>query len=183
MKKLFLAPAVAAALYLAACGGGQSNNGSTGDSTATTESETSSAPAEEAPAIPGLDTVALSNSISLEGSDQMKYNKTLFKVKAGEVVKLSFKNAGTLPKEAMGHNVLVLIPNTDLAALAGEAIKAKASDYVPDTFASSIVAHTKLLGPGETDQIEFTLKDKGVYPFMCSFPGHYGVMQGHIVAE
>ncbi|SEN00054.1 azurin [bacterium A37T11] len=182
MKKLFLAPALAVALYLVACGGGNSNSNSSADSTQTTETQ-SAAPAEQTPDIPGLDTVAVSNTISLTANDQMKYDKTLFKVKAGESVKLTFKNAGSLPKEAMGHNVVILIPNTDLAAVAGEAIKAKAEDYIPATFASSIVAHTKLLGPGETDNIEFTLKDKGAYEFMCSFPGHYGVMQGHIVAE
>ena len=88
-----------------------------------------------------------------------------------------------MPKESMGHNVVVLTPGTDLAAFGGEAIKAADAEYIPATFGSSIVAHTKLLGPGDSDTIEFTFNEKGVYPFICSFPGHYGVMQGQIVAE
>ncbi len=179
MKKLFFVPALAGVLCLAACGGGQSNS-----STETAAETTSPSAADEAIAsIPGIEAVELSNTIELEGNDQMKFDKTLFKVKVGETVKLNFKNAGSLPKEAMGHNVVVLLPGTDLASFGGEAVRAQAEEYIPATFASSIVAHTKLLGPGENDSIEFTLNDKGVYPFVCSFPGHYGIMQGNIVAE
>src|SRR5690606_14822618 len=131
----------------------------------------------------GLADVAVSNEISLEGNDLMQFNETLFRVKAGEPVKLTVKNVGEMPKESMGHNVVILQPGTDLPAFGGEAIKAADAEYIPATFASSIVAHTKLLGPGETDEIEFTLEEAGVYLFVCSFPGHYGVMNGKIVAE
>ncbi|HWK98632.1 MAG TPA: azurin [Parapedobacter sp.] len=177
MKQFFLIPVVAGAVLAAACGGNQTSE----ESTETTETTTE----QQAPAvnIPGLEDVAVSNEISLEGNDLMQYNNTLFRVKAGETVTLHFKNAGEMPKESMGHNVVVLQPGTDLAAFGGEAIKAVDAEYIPATFASSIIAHTKLLGPGETDDIEFTLDGPGVYLFVCSFPGHYGVMQGKIVAE
>lgn len=177
MKKLFIIPALAGALFVAACGGNQTNE-ETADSTEATA-------ATQAPAvdIPGLDTVELSNELVLEANDLMRFDKTLFKVKAGEPVTLTLKNVGELPKESMGHNAVVLQPDTDLPAFAGEAIKAVDAEYIPLTFASSIVAHTKLLGPGETDVIEFTLEEGGVFPFICSFPGHYGLMQGKIVAQ
>ncbi|WP_257669057.1 azurin [Parapedobacter tibetensis] len=177
MKRLFLAPLVVSALLIAACGGNQKEESS--DTTETTTSETETPKVD----IPGLDTVALSNDLALAGNDLMKYDKELFRVKAGEPIKLTFKNIGEMPKESMGHNVVVLQPGTDLPAFGGEAIKAVDNEYIPATFASSILAHTKLLGPGETDVIEFTLEEKGVYPYLCSFPGHYGVMKGKIVAE
>ena len=181
MKKFFLIPAVAGAILAAACGGNQSNEGSA--ETAGTTETTTEQPAAPAVDIPGLADVAVSNEISLEASDLMQFNTTLFRVKAGEPVKLTLHNVGEMPKESMGHNAVVLQPGTDLAAFGGEAISAADSEYIPVTFASSIVAHTKLLGPGETDEIEFTLDEAGVYPFLCSFPGHYGAMQGQIVAE
>lgn len=177
MKQYFLVPVIAGAVFAAACGGSQKSEESTESTETTTEQ---AAPAVD---IPGLEDVAVSNEIALEGNDLMQYNKTLFRVKAGEPVKLAFSNVGEMPKESMGHNVVVLQPGTDLPAFGGEAIKAVDSEYIPATFASSIIAHTKLLGPGETDAIEFTLDSKGVYLFVCSFPGHYGVMQGKIVAE
>ena len=179
MKKLFIVPALAGALFIAACGGNQSSSGEAESTTDANATETSAPVAD----VPGLDTVELSNEIVLEANDQMRFDKTLFKVKAGEPVKLTLNNAGEMPKQSMGHNAVVLQPGTDLPAFAGEAINATDAEFIPLTFASSIVAHTKLLGPGESDTIEFTLEEGGVYPFICSFPGHYGVMQGKIVAQ
>jgi azurin len=48
---------------------------------------------------------------------------------------------------------------------------------------SLMIAHSKLLAGGGSDQVEFTISQPGVYPFMCSFPGHWGTMQGKIIAE
>jgi azurin len=48
---------------------------------------------------------------------------------------------------------------------------------------SLMIAHTKLLAGGGSDQVEFTIGQPGVYPFICSFPGHWGTMQGKIIAE
>lgn len=179
MKRIFLMPLVAGAVFFAACGGNQTKEESTAESTETTTT-TEQAPAAD---IPGLDTVAVSNELALQANDLMQFDKKLFRVKAGQPVKLVLKNVGEMPKESMGHNAVILTPGTDLPAFGGEAIKAVDTEYIPVTFGSSIIAHTKLLGPGETDTIEFTLDEKGVYPFVCSFPGHYGVMQGKIVAE
>lgn len=177
MKKLFLAPAVAAMVFLAACGGNQNAD-------STTETTTVETPAEETPAIPGIENVAVTNTIVLEGHDNMTFTGgDLFKVKAGEEVTLTLNNVGELPKESMGHNVVILTPGTDHAEFGGEAFKAKDDDYVPATFSSSVVAHTKLLGPGESDTITFTIDEPGVYTYVCSFPGHWGTMRGTIVVE
>ncbi|KGE15216.1 plastocyanin/azurin family copper-binding protein [Sphingobacterium deserti] len=177
MKRLFVFPAIALVLSLAACGGSENKNTST-----TTEETTSSAESATTETVPGIENVELSNTIVVESNDQMKFDKELLRVKAGEAVSLTLKNVGTLPKESMGHNLIVLKPGVDIATFAGEATAAADADYIPKTSLSSIAAHTKLLGPGEEDKISFTL-EKGVYTFICSFPGHYGVMQGKIVAE
>ncbi len=179
MKKLFLAPAVAAMVFLAACGGNQKAKNAE-----TTETTPMEAPVETAPAIPGIENVAVTNHIELEAHDNMTFTGgDLFKVKAGEKVTLTLKNVGQLPKESMGHNVVILTPGTDHAEFGGEAFKAKDHDYIPATFSSSIVAHTKLLGPGESDTITFTIDTPGVYTYVCSFPGHWGTMHGTIVVE
>lgn len=177
MKKLFLVPAVAAMFLMAACGGSQNAEN---NNTANAETE-STAPAEAEVSVPGIENEEVTNHIQLEGSDNMKFNKDLFRIKAGEEVQLTLKNVGELPVESMGHNAVVLLPGTDVAAFGGEA--AKAADHIPATFTSSIVAHTKLLGPGEEDTITFTVDEAGVYEFVCSFPGHWGTMRGKIVAE
>lgn len=176
MKKTLFIPAFACLVALASCGGNNT------DSTKKTESTEQSSTAGTTETVPGIENVTLSNTWAVEGNDQMKFNTELIRVKAGEAVELTFKNAGTMPKESMGHNFVVLKPGVDLATFGGEAAAAADNEYIPKSALSSIVAHTKLLGPGEEDKISFTL-EKGVYSYICSFPGHYGVMQGKIVAE
>lgn len=182
MKKLFFIPAVATVMFLASCGGGDTTTET--ETSATTETE---APAADAPGsdIPGIADVAVTDHIELEGMDDMKYDKNLFKIKAGQEVKLTFKNVGKLPKEAMGHNVVILKEGADVEAFSLEALKEKANDYIPQTDAmkNEIIAHTKLLGPGESDVITFTIASPGVYDFVCTFPGHHGTMKGQIVVE
>ncbi len=181
MKKLFFVPAVAAMFFLASCGGNNSND----ESTTATEDTTTATTATEAPGadIPGIDTVSVTDHINLTGSDDMKYDKTLFKVKAGQQVTLDFKNVGKLPAAAMSHNVVILQQGTDVQKFGEAAVPAAATAHIPPSMTDDVIAHTKLLGPGESDQITFTLPDPGVYDFICSFPGHFGTMNGKIVAE
>jgi azurin len=183
MKRLFFVPAVAAMMFLASCGGNETQN----TDTTTTDSAVTEAPAaaDEAPGadIPGIADVAVTDHIELQGSDDMKYDKTLFKIKAGQDVKVTLKNVGKLPKEAMAHNVVILAQGTDVQAFGEAAVKDKANDHIPAAMATDVIAHTKLLGPGESDEITFKVADPGVYEFICSFPGHFGTMRGKIVAE
>jgi azurin len=183
MKRLFFIPAAAAVLFLASCGGNGSNENN--NATAPTDTTSASAPAaSETPGadIPGIDSVQVSNDIKLTGDDAMKYDKTLFKVKAGQPVTLDFKNVGKQPAAAMSHNVVILQQGTDVQAFGEAAIPAAATEHIPPSMKTDVIAHTKLLGPGQSDKITFTLPDAGVYDFICTFPGHFGTMHGKIVA-
>ena len=180
MKKLFFLPAAAAMLFLASCGGNSSS-----DETTATEDTTTAPAAAEAPGsdIPGIDTVSVTDHITLTGNDQLQYDKTLFKVKAGQKITLDFKNIGTQPAAAMSHNVVILQQGTDVQKFGEAAVPAAATQHIPESMKDDVIAHTKLLGPGESDQITFTLPDAGVYDFICTFPGHFGTMHGKIVAQ
>ncbi len=124
------------------------------------------------------------NKIEITANDTMQFNSKAFEVAAGKEVTLVFKNLGNLPKAAMGHNVVILKPGTATATYGMAAVSAAASEYIPQDDANKalVVAHTKLLGPGEEDTITFTL-EPGEYPFVCSFPGHFGLMNGVITAK
>jgi len=112
----------------------------------------------------------------------MRFSANRIEVKAGQKVKIELKNAGSLPKEVMGHNLIVLKPGSDMTALAAKGMNAKATDYIPAD-APEIIAHTRLLGPGESQVLELDLPGAGTYPFLCSFPGHVGLMNGVIVVQ
>lgn len=180
MKRLFLAPAVAVVLFLASCGGGNESS----ETTTTDTESTAAAPAEAQPGsdIPGINDEQVTDNIVLTGDDQMKYDKTLFKVKAGQDVKLKLTNIGTLPAAAMSHNVVILHPGTNVQEFGEAAVTAKDSEHIPQNMLADVVAHTKMLGPGASDEITFKLPEPGVYDFICTFPGHFGTMRGKIVA-
>ncbi|MGB6084423.1 plastocyanin/azurin family copper-binding protein [Moheibacter sp.] len=122
------------------------------------------------------------NVLELKGTDDMKFDKTEFTVEAGKEVTLTFTNAGVLPIETMGHNVVILEKGADVQAFANASIREKDNDYISDLYITDIIAHTKLLGPGESETIKFTLKEAGEYTFVCTFPGHWIAMKGTITA-
>lgn len=145
------------------------------DQTETTE------PSTEGEAAPVTSTEE--NVLVIEGNDQMQFNTSELKAVAGKPIKLTLKHVGKIPKEAMGHNLVILQEGTDQAAFALKANDAKATDYIPESEKASIIAHTKLIGGGEEDTIEFTIDKKGSYPFICSFPGHVAMMKGVLIVE
>lgn len=126
---------------------------------------------------------AVVRDITLEGNDQMKFNASEFHVPAGETITLKLVHTGTMAKEAMGHNFVLLAQGTDITDFALKAAEAKDNEYIPTNMTDKVLAYTKLLGGGETDTITFTIAEKGTYDFICSFPGHASMMRGKIVVE
>lgn len=115
----------------------------------------------------------------------MKFSVTTIEAKPGEQLKVVLKNIGNLPKDAMGHNWVLLKKGSDPMAFANAAVAAKAQEYVPEALKNQVVAHTKLLGPKQNDEVTFTVpSETGDYPFLCSFPAHYVVgMKGVLTVK
>ena len=44
-----------------------------------------------------------------------------------------------------------------------------------------VIAHTRLLDPGETVEIKFAAPPPGIYQFVCTFPGHNLSMFGEFL--
>jgi len=118
--------------------------------------------------------------IEIDSNDQMQFDKKAFEVVEGQKVTLVLTHSGQLPKAAMGHNVVILKPGTSLPEFAMKCAPLAANDWIPEDEESKklIIAHTKMLGGGESDTITFTAPAPGEYPFLCTFPGHFAMMQG-----
>ncbi|MCA6439596.1 MULTISPECIES: azurin [unclassified Arcicella] len=121
--------------------------------------------------------------ITINGSDEMKFDRTELKAKAGDTVKLILKHIGKAPIEAMGHNVVILAQGTDFDAFANAAINAKDNGYIPKDMEKAVIAKTDMIGGGQTTEITFVAPAKGSYDFLCSFPGHYINMKGKLIVE
>lgn len=122
--------------------------------------------------------------IEITANDQMKFSLTTIEAKAGEEIKLILTNVGTMPREAMGHNWVLLKAGSDAAAFSTAAMAAKDTDYIPAALKGQIVAHTALLGPRKSDEVTFTVPPAGEHPFLCSFPAHFMVgMKGTLISK
>ena len=124
-----------------------------------------------------------SNEITLEltSNDQMRYDKAKLNVRAGQKVTLVLRHAGKMKKSVMGHNFVLLKPKTDLVKFANLAAAAKGNDYIPA--GNDVIAHTKMIGGGESTTITFDAPPKGTYDYICSFPAHYMIMKGKFIVE
>ena len=178
MKKVILMASFAIAMV--SCGGSKEQTQDTATEATTTEQP---ATAPEAPAAENATSPAkASNDVTIEATDQMTFSLKEIKVKGGQKVKVTIKHTGTMAKDVMGHNFVLLKPGVDLAAFSQKAIKAKATNYVPDGD-PDVIAHTKIVGGGESDTVEFDAPAPGTYEFICSFPGHYSMMKGTFIVE
>lgn len=123
-----------------------------------------------------------SNTVLLLGDDMMKFNLREIRVKAGEKVTLTLRHTGKLDVKVMGHNFVLLKQGIDIVTFATAANSAADTEYIPNGGAD-VIAHTKMIGGGQETTIEFDPPAPGTYKFLCSFPGHYGMMQGDFIVE
>lgn len=121
-------------------------------------------------------------NIVITSNDLMQYNIKEIKVKAGQKVKLTLRHIGKLDINIMGHNLVILKQGVNLAEFAVKATTFRDNKYIP-LKSEDIIAHTDLIGAGQTSTIEFDAPEAGIYEFLCSFPGHFGMMQGKFIVE
>lgn len=125
--------------------------------------------------------------ITIEGNDAMQFNLKEFTIDKAACAEftIELKHPGSLPKAAMGHNVVVT-KTADAAAVVADGITAGLeNNYVkPDD--ARVIAHTNVIGGGESTSITFktdALEAGGDYEFFCSFPGHYAMMKGKVTVK
>lgn len=115
-------------------------------------------------------------------TNEMKYDVTEFRVKAGEHVSLVLDNP-----DFMQHNLVITKPGKK--EVVGKAADKMAADpnaaqlnYIPQV--SDVLYATPLLNPDETYTLKFKAPTTpGEYPFICTFPGHWRIMQGVMIVE
>ena len=211
MKTRIALLAAACSLALAACGG---KSPEAADTLASSAPEPAAAPAAEPVAAPAAEADAPATAeaspeaaaapaaaaagngkpaatvancaTTIEGNDAMQYNVGSISIpKSCSEFKITLNHSGKLPVAAMGHNV-VITATADMQAVAADGIGAgAAADYVKAGDAR-VIAHSKLIGGGESTSVSFPtskLQGAGPYEFFCSFPGHSAIMKGSIAVE
>ncbi|HEX4130109.1 MAG TPA: PVC-type heme-binding CxxCH protein [Pirellulales bacterium] len=109
--------------------------------------------------------------------ERMSYDKDLLVLRAGKPVEFVFENSDFMP-----HNFVIAQPGaleeigTTAEASAQDPAFAK-RNFVPSS--KKILLGSKLLQPRESQKLSFIApKTPGVYPYVCTYPGHWRRMYG-----
>lgn len=115
-------------------------------------------------------------------NDQIRYSTKKLEGKVGVPMEITLKHIGKIPKASMSHNLVILKPGSMVAMISAKCGQAKDNNYIANDAETkaAILAFAPQLGPGESHVIKFTPKEAGDYPFLCTFPGHFGEMNGVI---
>lgn len=120
---------------------------------------------------------------TVEGNDMMQFNvKNVDVPTTCKTFTVTLKHTGKLPRAAMGHD-FVLTAAADKTGVDADGAKAGLDHDYLKPGDSRVIAHTKVIGGGETASVSFrpALLKKGTdYVFFCSFPGHSTIMHGTI---
>jgi putative heme-binding domain-containing protein len=126
--------------------------------------------------------IAGARIITIEAGKNLSYSTRTLKVRAGEPIKLVFINPDVVP-----HNWALIKPGTlsrvgDLVNKIVAEPDAAVRQYIPRT--SDVLVYTDIVGPQDQSNISFRAPDKpGRYPYLCTFPGHWMVMNGEMIVE
>ncbi|MBL9114608.1 MAG: heme-binding domain-containing protein [Verrucomicrobiaceae bacterium] len=120
--------------------------------------------------------------IVVEAALGLQFVQKQLLAKVGEKLTIRFKNPDVVP-----HNWLLAKPGS-LQKL-GEKVNLMITDpqgmqkhYVPDS--DDVIAYTDMTNPKAEFIIHLTApKEKGDYPYLCTFPGHWMVMNGVLKVE
>lgn len=109
--------------------------------------------------------------------EKLKFDKTEFTVIAGKPVEIVFENP-----DAMQHNIVIGQPYS-LEIIGKEADKmitqkdGAEKNYVPAI--PQVLVASPLVNPEQTYRLKFTAPvEAGEYVFVCTFPGHWRIMNG-----
>ena len=109
----------------------------------------------------------------------MSYDQRNLKVKEGSTIKLTLIN--TAKDAAMIHNFVLIEEGTaDKVGPAG-VTSGPDKNFTPDL--KEVLVATPTIGPGKETSITFPAPPKGVYDFICTYPGHYKMMNGKLTVE
>jgi putative heme-binding domain-containing protein len=120
--------------------------------------------------------------IAMEAGKNLSFETRTFTVRAGETIKLTFTNPDVVP-----HNWILVKPGSlervgDLVNKLVADPEAVTRHYVPQT--DDVLCYTDIVPPRESFVIFFRApSQKGRYPYLCSFPGHWMVMNGQMIVE
>lgn len=123
---------------------------------------------------------------TVESNDMMQFTTQTVEIdKSCKAFTVELKHIGSLPRNVMGHN-WVLSKTDDVQGVATDGMSASIDNNHIKEGDTRVIAHTKLIGGGESDSITFDatqLDPAQKYTFFCTFPGHVAMMRGDVIVK
>ena len=116
-------------------------------------------------------------TIKATGS-KLEYETTELELVAGTIVTIRLDNS----ESTMPHNIVLLTGRDHIRTVGIAALQAQQTDYIPDSEADKILAHTPLAKPGSVVEVTFEVPPPGEYPYICTYPGHFQTMRGTLTS-
>ncbi len=120
---------------------------------------------------------------TVKANDAMQFNVSNINVsKSCKTFTVTLKHTGKLPRNIMGHDWVLTTAANERAVDVDGAKAGLANNYIKPGD-PRVIAHTKIIGGGETTSVRFNpavLKAGVKYVFFCSFPGHAAMMHGTV---
>ncbi len=117
-------------------------------------------------------------------TDQMLFDKERIIVQAGKPVEFVFENTDIMPHNFVITQMGALEEVGNAAEAFGTQPGAQARHFVPPS--NKVLLSSHLLQPREGQTLRFTAPSQpGVYPYVCTYPGHWRRMHGalYVVAD
>jgi azurin len=120
--------------------------------------------------------------LRIEARDNLQFSSKTLEASPGEILKLTFSNPDVVP-----HNWALLRPGSleRIGAITNTLVNdpdAYLRHYVPDS--KDVLCYTDIVDPQDETAIYFRAPDQpGRYPYLCTFPGHWMVMNGELVVK
>ncbi|HLS11697.1 MAG TPA: plastocyanin/azurin family copper-binding protein [Flavobacteriaceae bacterium] len=118
--------------------------------------------------------------ITLNTNDKLRYDVGEINVYEGQTIQLTLRHNGTMPATAMGHNFVLKDNDIPLYDFGEKAMRSVHTEYLPE---ENVMVGTSIIGGGESTTIEFKAPAKGSYDYLCTFTGHYPVMNGTLIVK
>lgn len=119
--------------------------------------------------------------IVIEANDLMQFKPASVEVGTDQMIEVELVNKARLPQ--FSNNWVLLKAGVDVSKFGNEAISDAQSGYLPERLKSQVIAFIPLVAPGKSGSVRFRAPAKGVYTFLCTYPGRYSVMQGKLIVQ
>ena len=120
--------------------------------------------------------------VRIESRDNLQFSARTLEATAGETIKLTFGNPDVVP-----HNWALIRPGSlpQIGELTNRLVNdpdAFLRQYVPES--QDVICYTEIVEPKGEGAIYFKVPSTpGRYPYLCTFPGHWMVMNGELIVK